>query len=213
MGGVDVLGKGTWLAMNDASVVAGVLNRVNTLGPAPGFRSRGDIPLRALEHHTAAEARDALCDIDAGAYRPFNAFVIDRNEGFWLRSSHEAGATTPKAHIEAFPLKFGVSMITAYDCDDPNSPRINRYLPLFKRAATPNPETNDWQSWIDLLRCRKYDPGGKPGGAMTVVTETGFGTVCSSLIALPSEAANSAEPIWLFAAGRPDITEFETVAR
>jgi hypothetical protein len=55
---------------------------------------------------------------------------------------------------------------------------------------------------------------GEPS-AMNIVTDFGFGTVSSSLIALPSLQAQhlqDAEPIWRFAAGRPDEVPFEAVA-
>lgn len=211
-GGVDVPANGTWLAMNDAGVVAGVLNRVNTLGPAPGFRSRGEIPLFALDQPTAADARDALLRIDPSLYRPFNAFVVDETEGYWLRCVREEEPARPAPRTQSFALGEGLSMITAHDCNDTASPRIRRYLPLFRQAAVPRPELGDWRDWISLLRRRDVDPGGKPGGAMTVVTENGFGTVCSSLIALPNGANKTDKPIWLFADGRPDSVEFEAVA-
>ncbi|MCW8861694.1 MAG: NRDE family protein, partial [Rhodospirillales bacterium] len=38
IGGRDRLAGGTWLAMNDSGVVAAILNRRNSLGPAEGFR-------------------------------------------------------------------------------------------------------------------------------------------------------------------------------
>ena len=51
---------------------------------------------------------------------------------------------------------------------------------------------------------------------MTVITDSGFETVSSSLIALPgppqSARAKPAKPVWLFAPGRPDRTSFEEVA-
>ena len=39
----------------------------------------------------------------------------------------------------------------------------------------------------------------------------GFGTVSSSLIALPSMALAPLPPVWRFAAGRPDRTAFTEV--
>ena len=43
-GGLDVLARGSWLGINDDGVVAAVLNRRGTLGPAPDKRSRGEAP-------------------------------------------------------------------------------------------------------------------------------------------------------------------------
>lgn len=51
---------------------------------------------------------------------------------------------------------------------------------------------------------------------MTVVTDRGFGTVSSSLLALPAAPATldapPRPPIWLFAPGRPDQHDYLPVA-
>ncbi|HSR71205.1 MAG TPA: hypothetical protein VLL72_02380, partial [Kiloniellales bacterium] len=51
--------------------------------------------------------------------------------------------------------------------------------------------------------------------AMTVRLPSGFGTVSSSLIALPAPSRSldrpSLQPVWLFAPGPPDRTPFEPV--
>ena len=46
---------------------------------------------------------------------------------------------------------------------------------------------------------------------MCVVTDRGYGTVSSSLIALPSAERFGEKPVWLFAAGRPGEATFEPV--
>lgn len=83
-GGLDITAGGTWLARNDAGVIAAVLNRINTLGPAPGRRSRGELPLRALAAGTARAAAQVIGDVDAAAWRPFNMVVADAREAFWI---------------------------------------------------------------------------------------------------------------------------------
>ncbi|HEY0205282.1 MAG TPA: NRDE family protein, partial [Acetobacteraceae bacterium] len=45
--GRDRLGGGTWMAMRNG-LVAAVLNRPGSLGPAPDKLSRGDLPLQAV---------------------------------------------------------------------------------------------------------------------------------------------------------------------
>jgi hypothetical protein len=47
---------------------------------------------------------------------------------------------------------------------------------------------------------------------MTIVTDNGYGTVSSSLIALPEPNTSGKRPVFLFAAGRPGETEFVSVA-
>ena len=83
--GLDAQAGGSWLGINDHGVLAGVLNRVGTLGPATGKRSRGELVLEALDHADAASAVAALADLDPDAYRPFN-LVPDEEELMRIRS-------------------------------------------------------------------------------------------------------------------------------
>jgi Transport and Golgi organisation 2 len=209
--GRDTLGGGTWLGLNDEGVVAAVLNRINTLGPAPGLRSRGELPLEALDHADAADAAAALADLDPRAYRPFNLVVADHCEAYWI--SARAGAAedgAAAASIEVMPLPPGLSMITAYDRNDAASPRIRHFLPQFEQASPPDPDAGDWAAWKALLAAPVGEDGAGPGGAMTIATPSGFGTVCSSLLALP-RPGDGRRPIWLFAAGQPSETVWQAI--
>lgn len=60
-----------------------------------------------------------------------------------------------------------------------------------------------------LLGSRDFAADAGPAGAMTVVSDTGFGTSSSSLVALP--APGGGRPVLRFAAGRPDRTPYETI--
>src|SRR5580693_2543958 len=82
--GRDVLAGGSWLGINDFGVVAGVLNRHGSLGPAPGQRSRGELVLEALDHADAKAAAAALGALEPAAYRTFNLIVADNIDAFWL---------------------------------------------------------------------------------------------------------------------------------
>ena len=57
--GHDDEAGGSWLGVNDHGVIAGILNRKNSLGPMPGKRSRGELVLEALDHADAVEAAKA----------------------------------------------------------------------------------------------------------------------------------------------------------
>ncbi len=46
---------------------------------------------------------------------------------------------------------------------------------------------------------------------MNIVTETGFGTLSGSLLALPSKQAPDPRGVWLFANGRPGEAPYEAV--
>ncbi len=172
--GLDTLGGGTWLGLNDAGVVATVLNRANTLGPAPGKRSRGELPLLALRHATAQAAAQGLAMLDGGDWRSFNLVVADRAGAWFLRGSGDGAVTAER-------LAPGVHMVTAHDPDDFASPRVARHLPRFRAAGLPAPP--DWSSWTDLLA----DHAPPREAALFVPPQNGFGTVSSTLLGLGRE--------------------------
>ncbi len=181
------------MGINAAGVAAAVLNRSGSLGPAPGKRSRGELPLLALEHLTAAKAAAAIAALDGGGWRSFNMVIADRNEAWFVRSH---GDDSPEAMV----LPPGLHMITAHDPDDLDSPRVARHLPRFR--AAPPPEPPDWSAWQALLS----DTSGGTA-ALNVPAQDGFGTVCASLTGLP----DAGRPVWLFAGGPPDRAVFRQV--
>jgi hypothetical protein len=196
--GRDRAAGGTWLGINRSGVVAAVLNRPGSLGPAPGRRSRGMLPLLALDHATAAAGCAAIRAEDAGAYRSFNMVVADRH-GAWFIRGVEAG----RPHV--LPLAAGLQIVTAHDPNDPASARATRHLPRFAAAAPPDPDRDDWTAWTACLA----DRSGPPGSEINVPERGGFATICASLIGLPADGPAR----WRFAAGPPDRTEFIEVGR
>jgi len=106
----------------------------------------------------------------------------------------------------------GLSMLTAHDLNDTaGSRRIAHFLPRFRAAPAPDPASGDWQAWQTLLASRDFAPSGGPHDAMTIIGENGFGTLSSALIALPAPGAEL-EPVFLFAAGRPDQLPYQPVS-
>ncbi|WP_270939083.1 NRDE family protein [Falsiroseomonas oryzae] len=190
VGGRDRTGGGTWMALQ-GGVLAAVLNRPGSLGPAPGKRSRGELPLMALDAGTAAAAAAAVAGLDAGQWRPFNMVVADARDAIFLRG---LGAGRP----EPVALPPGVSMVTAHDPNDLASPRTRRHLPRFRTTPPPDPAAGDWAGWEALLADGDFGAEGL-GAALNVPPVQGFGTVCSSLLALGAGGAR----VWRFCAGRP----------
>jgi hypothetical protein len=207
VGGRDALAGGSWLAVNEHGVVAGILNRVGSLGPQSGRRSRGELVLEALDHADAGAAAEALAALEPRSYRPFNLVIADNRDAFWLRHADPTG-TLP---ITVVPLPEGISMLTAGDLDDESSPRVRTYLPRFREAAPPYPERRDWGSWEALLASGESF-GSEPNGAMNFVTARGFGTVSSALIALPAIGQAGVRPLFRFATRRPVPSEWADVA-
>jgi uncharacterized protein with NRDE domain len=78
LGGRDDMAGGTWLAVNEAGVFAGLTNRPTTEGRDPARRSRGELPLSVARHRTAAEAVDwMVAHVDPRRYNPAWLFVAD----------------------------------------------------------------------------------------------------------------------------------------
>lgn len=205
--GLDEQAGGTWLGLNDGGVVAAILNRRHSLGPAPDKRSRGELVLEALDHADAVAAAAALADLDPRAYRPFNMAVADNRDAFWIRSLGSG------ARVEVHPVPPGLSMLTAWDRNDAAcSARTRHYLPRFEAAAPPDPDRGDWADWERLLTSEERPAGEEdPNGAMHVVTDWGFGTVSSSLIALPAAGDPERRPVWRFALTWPERRPYECV--
>ena len=63
----DELAGGTWLAVNEYGVIAGLTNQPSATGRDPAKRSRGELPLAFTGYADAARAVDAVCaSIDPG---------------------------------------------------------------------------------------------------------------------------------------------------
>jgi hypothetical protein len=204
VGGLDELAGGTWLAVNDNDVAAAILNREGSLGPTMDKRSRGELVLEAVDHADAAEAAAALAALDGSAYRSFNLIVADNASAWWIR-----GTEAPL--VEVFEVSPGLHMITSRELDDTASQRIGRFLPRFQAAPEPDVEAGDWSGWTSLLTTRLHDASEDPREAMCIVTDKGYGTVSSTLLALPSADRPEAERVWRFATGRPDTHPYELI--
>lgn len=206
--GLDVDAGGSWLGINDHGLTAAVLNREGTLGPRSDKRSRGELVLEALDHAEASDAAGALADLHPDAYRPFNLILADPRAAYWLRHGGDG-------EIRVHPIPAGLHMIGSADLDDLGQSRIARFLPLFRAGPEPTPETGDWARWIGLLQRRDWDPAEGPASAMNLddlqVSGLDFGTVASSLIALPANPGSRQRPIFRHADGPPDRAIFRSV--
>jgi hypothetical protein len=198
IGGRDRHAGGTWMAIG-GGLVAAVLNRPGSLGPAEGFRSRGELPLRALGHPSAAAAAAALAGEDGRLFRPFNLLLADAATA-WLLVSDGGRA------VAASPLPEGVSMITAIGLDRGETPRARLHLPRFR--AEPHPEPGREEAWARLLASADSAPGAGHHGALTIPPVGGYGTVAASLLFLSA----SGGALWRFAAGRAGEAPFREVA-
>jgi len=200
--GLDLKAGGSWLGVNDWGVAAAILNRHGSLGPAAGLRSRGELVLEALDHADAVAAAAALSHLDPAAYRSFNLIVADNRDAFWLR--HAGAPSSGGGRIEARPLKDGLSLIAAGDVDELITPRLALAQPRFRAAPAPDPDSEDWAAWQDLLGDDTVPPGASPEMALRFRTARGYGTVSSTLIALPATPSLERRAIFRYAGWLPE---------
>jgi transport and Golgi organization protein 2 len=203
--GRDLLAGGSWLGVNDWGVAAAVLNRHGSLGPAAGLRSRGELVLEALDHADAVAAATALADLAPDSYRSFNLIVADNRDAFWLRHA-ETG------RIEVRPVKAGLSLIAAGEIDDLRPPRLALAKPRFRAAPPPDPDRDDWGTWEAIIGDDTVPPGMPAEAALRFLTERGYGTVSSAIIALPAIGEAERRPVFRFAAWQPQVIPWRTVA-
>lgn len=191
------------MGVNDHGLACVVMNRAKSLGPDPDKRSRGELVLEALDHAETAEAVRALSQLNPDAYRPFNLFVGDPRQAYWIRNA--------EGTIDAEEIPSGLHMLTSLELNDESDPRIRHYLPLFRKAAHPYPDTADWDEWRELLASHDHPSGEGRAASMCFRLQTGLSTLSSSLIALPLYPGIGSRPVWLFSPGPPDRVAFEPV--
>lgn len=226
--GLDELAEGSWFAVADHGVVATILNRRGTLGPAHNKRSRGELVLDAVEYGSAQEAAEAMAHLDPEAYRGFNLIIADPKGAYCLSHlglSHQGSPVDEGEAISVQAIPPGIHLIDAMDLDDANSPRVQRWLPQFATAPRPSDELASWQAWIDLLAAQAPldinapDQVQQARASMKVDlpmqdgSNRRFATVCSQLLAIPKYPGFSGGlPFW-FAAGAPGEASYEPVAK
>jgi uncharacterized protein with NRDE domain len=184
-GGRDLVGGGTWLALNlTARFFVGVTNARR--GARAGARSRGRLVLDLAAEAGAAAAVALLTELDLSLYGAFNLLVADE-AAVWIASN---------APVRVVPVEGPVAAIGNDPLDAP-SERIRFAAaaagPLVERRAEP----------VGLLERLLADHDGEDP-----LCRHGehFGTVCATIASL------SAGPtIYRFAGGRPCVTPFVPV--
>lgn len=113
LGGRDLLAGGTWLAVNEHGVVAGLTNQPSAYGRDPTKRSRGELPLAFAAHQSAAEAVDVVVPgLDPARYNPCWMLAGDSETLFSVGlaggSKPELEQLGPGLHVlENAPLRSG----------------------------------------------------------------------------------------------------------
>jgi uncharacterized protein with NRDE domain len=201
IGGKDLRAGGTWLAINEFGLIAGLLNRRSDLPADANRRSRGLLCLDALKHKTVAEALRFVTDQDPERYNPFNLLLASR-EG-------AAVAHNRQGRIDSTTLIRGTHLLTNLDVDDFECPRISRAFGRFAALAA-EPDAGDdpgaiRQRLAGLLSDHSTQLDPRTGRPNSLCLHLGdYGTRESSLIFLNA----TGEVEHYFAPGPPCTTEY-----
>ena len=195
MGGLDVEAGGTWMAINEARVFATLLNAKQSLGPEPGKRSRGELPLDALDFEAVADAAEALETLEPSAYRAFNLLIIDSSAVFLLQNDGET-------QIQAHRISPGLHMISHSDLNDPRDARVRWFKDAFERLPLPQDPAalEGWTAWADMMASLEGEDPKNPLTALTINTDFGFQTRCTALVALDRDEG----AVWWHGEGQAD---------
>ena len=196
LGGRDELSGGTWLAVNEHGVCAGLTNQ--PLGDAkdPSKRSRGELPLALARHETAAAAVDELL----GAYRP------EDYNGSWLlvgdRTSLFFVDFTGRADPVAVALAPGIHVLENRALAEPS-----RKVDLV-REALGDPADGDGvvAAFRGVLVDHRLPEGDERPNAANCVHLDSFGTRSSCIVRVPAGAGPPR--VWV-ADGPPCCTPYE----
>jgi uncharacterized protein with NRDE domain len=100
LGGRDERAGGTWLAVNEHGLVAGLTNRPLPDGPDPARRSRGELPLVLAGHRHADHAVEEFVDRFSPAdYNPAWFLVGDRRSLYSIDLTGGEGGRAERAVV------------------------------------------------------------------------------------------------------------------
>jgi uncharacterized protein with NRDE domain len=209
LGGRDEQAGGTWLAVNEYGVVAGLTNQPSAAGRDPSKRSRGELPLA----FAAREEASAAVPVNPADYNPCWMLVGDRHSlfsvGVGAGAKAEVEQLGPGLHIlENAPLRarsakavFVEGLVKAERDARPKGvagtiDALEAVLRIHEPAVSEARTDETGRTWPPEL------------SAPCVHTPT-YGTRSSMTVCVPTEG----RPVVRVAAGRPCETSFLDVSR
>lgn len=212
VGGRDELAGGTWLAVNEHNVLAGLTNLPTKNGARdPTRRSRGELPLLLARHRSARAAVTAFtAAVRAADYNPAWLLCGDGEDLFYLDVTSDHG-------VQARELPAGIYVLENRPLDEP-SPKADHVRAGLGPAFDPALDL-DGDALVAHLAAvlqdhrvppgAELDDGPRPPEAHAACVHVGPYGTRSSTIALVDERS----PPALFSAdGPPCITPFRPVS-
>ncbi len=215
--GIDLVGGGSWMGVNQRGLLVGLTNqRSYGVGHDPARTSRGTVVLDALAAPDVAAVAELVGGLDPDRYNPFNLVFGDADGLTVAYSRPGAGA------VELQPVPRGVSVLPNDRLDSPEFAKAGRARDA-ARAIADAP----WPELVPGLRAILADhwrpplsevPAPPPGAlfdrtivrelqAMCVHTPV-YGTRSATLIALAAGRVAH----YLYADGPPCTADFVEVA-
>jgi uncharacterized protein with NRDE domain len=204
LGGRDLLAGGTWLAVSEAGVVAGLTNRPAPDGRDPSLRSRGELPLALAEAADATTAAGLAQSLEPAAYNPAWLIVADRRSTFYVDLSPPATAVRE--------LGPGVHVLENRPIDEVSrkATRIRGLLEGIERL-----EGEELLTRLQGILADHYVPqadgsGRPPESEAACVHTDHYGTRSSEIVLLPEDGGVA--EIW-YTDGKPCENEWQAAAQ
>jgi len=198
LGGRDELSGGTWLAVNEHGVCAGLTNQ--PLGDAkdPSKRSRGELPLELARHATAGDAVDALMfAFRPAAYNGAWLLVGDRDSLYFVDFTGDGDGV-------AIPLPPGIHVLENRALGE-TSPKVD----LVREGLDVRPDGDEMATaFRRVLADHRVPEGDEWPNAANCVHLEDFGTRSSCIVRVPAQ--DRPPRLWV-ADGPPCTTAYDDV--
>lgn len=193
--GIDRKAGGTWLGVNQHRLVVAVANRPKTTVPAES-RSRGILCRELLACQTAKEAAErAVRELRSGCYAGANYVCVDARWGAVVYGGDQTKI------VELTP---GLHLLTNGDLDDPRDQRQE-----FARRLLTLQRLDSAVAFLAVASrtfSRKANSDGRRG---LIVSRNDYGTVSSTLLALPKKTQNA---VYQYAPGPPSEHAYDDMS-
>jgi uncharacterized protein with NRDE domain len=200
LGGRDEQSGGTWLAVNEHGVCAGLTNQPLGEAKDPSKRSRGELPIALAGHTSADEAvEDFVARYRPGAYNGCWLLVGDRTSLWFVDFT---GTGTEPARATALPP--GIHVLENKPLGAP-SPKVDLVRGALGRPGDAGAIDAAFRAVLADHRIPEGDE--RPNSANCVHLDT-FGTRSSCLVRVGSSGAPPR--LWV-APGAPCTTPYEDV--
>lgn len=192
--GQDNVAGGTWLGINRFGVISTILNRSDNDPTLQNKKTRGNIPLKALQYKSSIEAIEAIKKLDFENYQSFNLIVADNSDAFWIKYDSQNNEQAVQN------IQPGLSMIAAHELNDLSSPRIENYITKFNELSQKHHNIDDLERWKDLIldpTPEDFTNSSKAFKYLNIRYGKDYGTTSSSILYLTNNN-HEIKTHWLF---------------